>query len=244
MPSTTESAQLFASSVLVVAHPDDEILWFSSILAHVSKIIICYEDCADMPESGPGRRAVMQAYPLSNVTWLRKPEPCTVQKVDWKQPIATDYGMALNAHPPDPAADERYRAAHALLSAELGEALRGAANVYTHNPWGEYGHPDHVQVSRIVVTLAAQLGCTARFSSYIAPRSMSFAAQFLPRMKADFRRPTDRVLAAGIKSLYQEHHCWTWDRSYEPPIDEAFLRDTGAPLSEAHGLPLNCLMTV
>jgi LmbE family N-acetylglucosaminyl deacetylase len=158
--------------------------------------------------------------------------------------MAADWGMVLNARPQDPAAERRYLDSHELLRAELGDALRAAANVYTHNPWGEYGHPDHVQVSRIVATLAPQLGFTARFSSYVAPRSMPFAAQFLPRLKADFRSPSDRVLAAGITSLYEEHRCWTWDRGYEPPLDEAFLRDTGAPLSEAHGVPLNCLMTV
>jgi LmbE family N-acetylglucosaminyl deacetylase len=44
--------QTFAASALVVAHPDDEALWFSSVLAEVSRVICCFEECADLPERG------------------------------------------------------------------------------------------------------------------------------------------------------------------------------------------------
>jgi len=30
------------SSILVVAHPDDEVLWFSSVLERVQETIICF----------------------------------------------------------------------------------------------------------------------------------------------------------------------------------------------------------
>ena len=33
-----------SNAALVVAHPDDEALWFSSVLTRVDKIVICYQD--------------------------------------------------------------------------------------------------------------------------------------------------------------------------------------------------------
>jgi hypothetical protein len=45
-----------AESVLVVAHPDDEALWFSSIVGRVRRVIIAYEACAELPELGARRR--------------------------------------------------------------------------------------------------------------------------------------------------------------------------------------------
>jgi LmbE family N-acetylglucosaminyl deacetylase len=235
---------VFDSSALVVAHPDDEVLWFSSILSRVQRVIVCCEDCADVPELGAARRAARQAYPLSNVTWLARPEPCSVHLANWKHPVQTEYGMALNAPSAGVAGDDRYRSAYQTLRADLREALRGTANVFTHNPWGEYGHPDHVQVSRVVGSLRQELGFELRYTNYISPRSMAFAVAFLPRLASDLRLPTDPVLAARIKGVYRAYHAWTWDEDYEPPDEEAFLKESHAPPSERVAVPLNCLMTV
>ena len=52
-----------------------------------------------------------------------------------------------------------------LLRARLGDCR----NVITHNPWGEYGHEDHVQVFRAVTALQAELGFAVWVSGYCAP---------------------------------------------------------------------------
>jgi LmbE family N-acetylglucosaminyl deacetylase len=228
----------------VVAHPDDEALWFSSILTRVGRVVFCYQDCDDLAELGPGRRRVRESYPLSNVTWLGRPEPCSVGKADWSRPLQTPYGLALNGESAREPDEDRYRSAYHVLSADFREALRGAANVFTHNPWGEYGHPDHVQVSRVIRDLRPELGFRLWYSSYIASRSMILAAQFVPRLVSKLRLPTNRALALELKALYRQWGCWTWDSEYEPPPDEAFLKESETPLREGLSLPLNCVMTV
>ena len=45
-------AGISGKSILVVAHPDDEILWFSSILASVDHVILCYLGELVNPEFG------------------------------------------------------------------------------------------------------------------------------------------------------------------------------------------------
>lgn len=230
------------SAVLVVAHPDDEVLWFSSIVGQVGRVIICHEDCPELPELGPGRAAARQAYPLSSASWLRLTEPGSLDWVDWTRPVATPYGMALDV-PGSEAHDARYRATYDALRAELRGALAGASEVFTHNPWGEYGHPDHVQLSRVVADLAPELGFRARYSGYIAPRSMPFAVSFLPRLTADLRLATSAALAARIKALYEQHGCWTWDRAYEPAPEESFLVDIEQAPPEGTVMSLNCVRT-
>jgi hypothetical protein len=232
----------FDSAVLVVAHPDDEVLWFSSVLGKVARIIIAYEACDDLPGLGESRRAASNSYPLPNALFLRRPEPCSLNYVDWFNPEPTDYGVALNrSTSPEP--ERRYRSAYDALRDELATLLGGVSDVFTHNPWGEYGHPDHVQVSRLVTTLGLQLGFRPHFSSYIAPRSMRLASRYIPHLRKELLLETDRALAERVKSVYVEHGCWTWHSAYAPPQTEAFLSQAESPPTEADSLPLNCLMT-
>ena len=51
--------QVLVDSILVVAHPDDEVLWFSSILDDVNRIIIVFVDTDQNPERDGARRAAM-----------------------------------------------------------------------------------------------------------------------------------------------------------------------------------------
>lgn len=232
----------FGTAALVVAHPDDEVLWFSSVVGRVSHVIIAYEACDALPGLGDARRAASERYPLATVVFLRRPEPCSLWHVDWANPEPTEYGMALNG-PESEEAEARYRIAYTTLSDDLGRLLRGTTDVFTHNPWGEYGHPDHVQVSRVVTSLGAKLGFRTHYSNYIAPRSMRLAARFTPGLRKSVALEPDRVLADRVKAVYAEQGCWTWHADYAPPASEAFLTPAESPPTEADSLPLNCLMT-
>jgi LmbE family N-acetylglucosaminyl deacetylase len=234
----------FAASALVVAHPDDEALWFSSVFAEVASVICCFEECADLPELGAARRAALKAYPLGTLRSLGRPEPCSLSMVDWAHPAQSEYGMAATAAARDADSEARYAASYHALREDLRRALTGARAVFTHNPWGEYGHPDHVQVSRVVTGLQAELGYRVFYSSYVAPRSMPFAATFLAHMRAELRLPTRVALAGQVKAVYQAHGAWTWNTAYQPPAEECFLVHVAEAPSEADVLPLNCLMTV
>jgi hypothetical protein len=162
--------------------------------------------------------------------------------VDWAAPSASAYGMVLN-RPGAATAEARYRAAFAGLERDLGGELAGIKHVFTHNPWGEYGHPDHVQVSSVVRSLARELRFGVSYSAYVAPRSLRFAAEFLPRLRCERVLATDTALAERIQAHYVAHGCWTWHPDYRPPRDEAFLVEADSPPSEAEHVPLHCLMT-
>lgn len=232
----------FESAVLVVAHPDDEALWFSSVVRRVSRVVIAYEACDELPDLAEGRRAAASDYPLTTAAFLRRPEPCSLGHVDWDNPEPTDYGMALNGLGSRDA-DVRYRNAFEVLRDDLLTFVSGASDVFTHNPWGEYGHPDHVQLSRVVTTLGAELGFRTHFSSYVSPRSMRLASKFIPSLRTAAVLETDRSFAERLKAKYVEHGCWTWHDAYVPPASEAFLIQAESRATEADTLPLTCLMT-
>jgi len=228
--------------VLVVAHPDDEALWFSSLLSQVGRVIVCFGACDDFPELGPARRAALAEHPLSRLHWLRLPEPCSVAAVDWDDPVETSAGLALNARS-DPERQRRYERSFSALLEGLRDELAEAGVVYTHNPWGEYGHPDHVQVSRVVTTLQQSARFELWFSSYVSARSMPLAARHLERLMRHFILPVDAEYAERLRQHYSEHGAWTWHLDYVWPEREAFLQETEERSREGANAPLTCVRT-
>ncbi len=226
-------------SCLVVAHPDDEILWFSSIVERVGKVLLCFEDCDDYPELGPGRRALLASYPLPQLTSLRLPEPCSFHLVDWSRPEPDELGLALNAPQASAERRERYRRTFHVLRAAFARELQGFPNVFTHNPWGEYGHPDHVQVARVVDSLRGELGFRTFHSGYIAHRTMPLAAAVLPRVGRWFELSTQPSPADAIEALYRRHGCWTWPAGHPQFASETFLEASGEPPAPGSGFRLN-----
>jgi LmbE family N-acetylglucosaminyl deacetylase len=229
------------TSRLVVAHPDDEVLWFSSVVDRVGQVVLCFEDCDDYPHLGPARRAVLDAYPLPSVKSLRLPEPCSVQLVDWSRPEPDAAGLRLNAAEAPAERIVRYQESFHTLRAALAQRLRGASAVFTHNAWGEYGHPDHVQVARVVESLRRELGFRLFHSGYIAHRTMPLAGAVVAQLGDWFELPTQPAAVACLEALYREHGCWTWPTDHERFATETFL-EAGVPLAEpGSGFRLNCV---
>jgi len=144
-------------TALVVAHPDDEIVWFSSILDKIDIIYICYLDALQHKTYKAKRLLVLNEHPL-------------------KEKI-----IALDAN-------------NETVEAELRKALKGYSTVYTHNPWGEYGHEQHILVHNIVKKLQKKYRFTMWVSDY-SPEKLILSA--------------DREKRAKIKKLYKHYRVWT-----------------------------------
>lgn len=109
-------------NVLIVAHPDDEILWFNP--EEFDRIIIVFNGRKDKPRQGSGRLMAISEHPLKDkINCLGLPESNY-----WRD--RTQKKMH----------DSNYR--------NLCEWLKKlqADSVTTHNANGEYGHLDHVLV--------------------------------------------------------------------------------------------------
>jgi len=216
-----------ASSALVFAHPDDEVLWASSLLARAGRVILCYGDVPGMPELSAGRRRAVARLPLERLESLDLPEAGVFEQAAWPDPAPAPDGLALPPRSPVAAA---YAANHARLIAELRPRLAGFASVVTHNPWGEYGHEEHVQVFRAVEALQAELGFTLWVTCYVSEKSAGLMRGCLGGLDASTpAMATDPALGAELQRIYTEEGCWTWFDDYVWPADERFHRWESAP---------------
>lgn len=167
---------------------------------------------------------------------LAIPESGAGFAVDWATAAPTDCGIAIA----EPSARARYEANYQRLLEALAPCLAGFDEVYTHNPWGEYGHAEHIQVFRAVRALQQRLGFRLRFSHYVAPASWDFAVQLSRTLRWDERQfvATDLDAAHALRRIYQAHGAWTWSRWHRWPAQETIYGllpgaapDRGAPFA-------------
>jgi LmbE family N-acetylglucosaminyl deacetylase len=231
-------------SIVVVAHPDDEALWLSSVLGDVDRILFCYEECSAATGLGAGRRKALAEYPLDNAGSLGLAEAVSFNTADWNNPVETEYGLLLAKNV---RANKRYQETFSALLRGLTPILGGFRHVFTHNPWGEYGHEDHVQVYRAVKALQSKLGFNLWFSNYCGQQAVPLMMRYVSGFSNDYMsRPTNPELAGRLRELYVRHGCWTWYDDYQWFKEEAVMPDRALPATgAAHGhiFPVNMLKT-
>lgn len=230
-------------AAVVVAHPDDEILWLSGAVSSADRVVFCFGDQFERPKSSAARRRAVAALPLANLVDLALPESGAGFSVDWTDPRPTPAGIEIA----DAAGRARYEANYPKLVEALRRMLGGYGDVYTHNPWGEYGHAEHIQVHRAVAALQAEFGYTIWFSNYVGAASQPLARRLGRQPCWTHRRaiPPDQVLAHRLKRLYQRHGAWTWTRFHRWPAAETLYAQLPPGTSQArHSLMGEWLLDV
>jgi len=258
---TDQMPPLLSNSVIVAAHPDDELLWFGAILQQVERVILVFEDYWPDPAMGPARAEALANYPRDGIMSLQMSEPATYGCADWQQPKLSPWGIALG--PTCEFRDAKHRAKRLIGKSmapqmgirahyqanyeELVQSLRGemdpTMNVFTHNPWGEYGHEDHVQLYRALDALRAEIGFTLWMSNYCTDRSLPLAKTYFDTSDHQFfELPVDRHFADKVTRTYRDAGCWTWADDWHWFKTECYMQ---APLNQSrlntqgHLFPIN-----
>lgn len=211
----------FSGGLLVVAHPDDECLWFSSVLGRVDGTVICLQGSSLRPGLGTARRASLSILPLPGVVSLELDQADSFGGADWGKPQLNEYGIAL---PNRPGAQERYRQNFHELKNRLRPLLAGHRHVFTHSPWGEYGHEEHIQIHRVVQALQQELSFHLWYPVYGSRKTLPLMRR--QRLGPDaqlLNLKTDRALANRLKGIYQVNQCWTWYLEWEGFPEESFV---------------------
>jgi len=210
--------KIINESVLIVAHPDDEVLWASSVLNSVSKVIICFTHQYKKDSiTTLGRKLLRNNFPLSNVVFLNLTEANVFDKGKWAAPKETEYGMHVEQD------NHNYKKNYLLLKEKLRDFLIGVKVVITHNPWGEYGSEEHVQVHRAVCSLSDEFGFDTIVTGYVSEKSQRF--MMMQRFKLDkiyCVLDTNHDLQKNLQKLYIENNAWTWPDNYKWPAQEIF----------------------
>lgn len=234
--------QALESAVVVVTHPDDELLWFASILLRVGRVIVCFPEAPFLPALTDARRRLLEEYPIK-LEYLPLAELESFDTADWTAPEETRAGLALPGASPD--LQRAYDARAEPLEQELRQRLTGAANVFTHNPWGEYGHEGHVQVHRVVARLATEMGFRPWYGNYASNRTHVLTDRYLSGFGREYySEPIDARWAASMAAIYRRSGAWTWLDDYIWFAEECFVSGPlPAPTRRGYGAlcPLNML---
>ena len=164
----------------------------------------------------------MAEYPVKNIDCLGIKESDSFQKAMWDNPQITEYGLELLDH----TVYAKYTENFFELKDKLKNYVPKYSNIFTHNPWGEYGHEDHVQVYRVLSELAQETKFNLWLPNYYSHQSVNLARQYHIPQAADYVSfKTNKLLAGRIKELYSRNKCWTWYPDWEWYDEESFCNN-------------------
>lgn len=216
---------IFEQSIIIAAHPDDEVLWFSSLLNKVNNVVVCFLEDKRYPWLGVGRRKSLAEYPIKNISCLNMDSIDVFERADWQNPVTTAYGVEIVSEN-IPNSKEHYKNNFNKLKYQLEERLRGYRNIFTHNPWGEYGHEEHVQVYRVVKDLQSQMKFSLWYSNYVSNKSFKLMLSHVERFCFEsVAFETNRALTTDATNIYIRNKCWTWFDDWECFKEELFLKE-------------------
>lgn len=217
----TSSAQC---SILIVAHMDDEVLWFLPWLGEVDRVII-----ASLPYTNAHLNILSKYANQYDALWQFGRGITSFQEYteiwldkDIRRGLITDWHYDV------------------MLRDTI--ANPNITEIFTHNPWGEYGHLHHKQVSDIVRRLAVEYhkdvwcpNLIVRFTGYNDPLAIYDKAD-LP----EFRRATGYFNLSTLQKIRQYYttefvnqtfpiNYWTWGGPRDFPLgyQEFFLAVSG-----------------
>lgn len=259
--------EFLRNSIIVGAHADDELLWFNSILKNVDQVVVVFRDFWAQPGLGERRTKVIAEYPHPAVTCLGIDEAGAYGCADWSAPVLTEHGVALGFEAnrreitrmarrsllkvavnngirvADESVVRAYEANFQAIYNALKPRLSREMNVFTHNPWGEYGHEEHIQVFRVLDRLREQIGFRLWMSNYCTERSLPLAMRYFRSAPGSYiRLPTDKAFADTVAALYKKHDCWTWAEDWAWFDEECFMEAPRAATGiepHRHLFPIN-----
>jgi hypothetical protein len=234
--------EILQNSILIAAHPDDEILWFSSILDKVDKIIICFLECESMPNWTIGRKKSLTEHPIESTSCLDIDESEVFSDANFRDPIVTKNGIEITDKKKS---DRKYIENFYKLKKELKTKLIDYDNVFTHNPWGEYGNEEHIQIYRVINNLKEELGFTLWFPNYSSNKSYKLMLKHIFNANSEYvTLKTNKILSDHIKRIYQKNGCWTWYDDWKWFDEESFIKDNqpeNGVCKYGHMFPLNLI---
>lgn len=206
-------------SILIVAHPDDEILWFSSIINKVDKIVCIFSDTKDKLIS-EGRKKIFTNKSLpysSKLININIKEADVLNKSDWDVPKLFNYGIKNNVLD--------YKNNYNLICEKLKKEIISFDRIYTHNPWGEYGHEEHIQIFNAVSNIYNNDKQQIWVSGYFSSKSykvMSITSNYLSNKNINVN--IDEKFCEIVKKKYLINNAWTWANDYRWPSNEFFYK--------------------
>lgn len=210
-------------TVLVFAHLDDELLWMEPFLGHAQALV----------QAGPAT-AIATADHMKNFYASKSVYPNSQELIFAFKPISTEQYLK-EARPEYRCFRDLNQYSYANTYDALYPILdllkrKGAVRIVTHNPWGEYGHPNHRNVSAVVREIAVKLNLEVWISEVVRTGRVEGGTDALPvsqggkylearhlidveRLIFDFDQQSflrARNAYAQVKMTNLPNGAWTW----------------------------------
>ncbi|MDR4495757.1 MAG: PIG-L family deacetylase [Nitrospirales bacterium] len=240
------SLDILKKTVIVAAHPDDEILWFSSLLEKVDHVVLCYLGELANPAFEKFRLQALSQFPFhEKMSCLELMALGISRPKNFVSPKFSPFGVELIADSKLPGNGQKhYQNNYLVLRNKLSDILGKYHTVVTHNSWGEYGHEEHVQVYRVVKDLQASLGFDLWTSNYCSTRTVGLVGSIAQASQV-VTLPTNPELVQSIMDIYIRHQCWTWYENWKWPAEETFFKEASpgsAGITYGSVLPVNLIV--
>lgn len=262
----TPKSDFLNNYMIVAAHPDDELLWFNAILHLVDEVVVVFRPFWAKPDLAEKRAAALAAFPRGGASCLDVAESGAYGCANWAKPEEDAFGLTLKLESrkrelkriaklvlgrigiPNLSVAERsvlsaYQENFELIRSKLRPRLRAGMNVFAHNPWGEYGHEEHVQVFRALQSLQLEIGFNLWMSNYCTERALPLAMCYFQTSPGSYiRLPTNKPFAEQVAQIYKDNQCWTWRDDWSWFDEECYVlapQRTAEAKPQQHLLPLN-----
>tara|TARA_A100001388_G_C28773422_1_gene505446 strand:+ start:2322 stop:3134 length:813 start_codon:yes stop_codon:yes gene_type:complete len=213
---------IFKNGILVVAHPDDECLFYSSIINKISTIIFCFSKIPGEKYISIGREKALKEFPLKNKNLVNleiAQAKTNNLPTNWLDIEDNSYGIKGGLE------DSSYSSNYFILKSKLNELLTSNTTVITHNPWGEYGNAEHIQIFKIIYNIAKEKNIKMFVDGYYSNLTRFYTKRkqhlLIPKV---YSLKTNKRIYSLLRDHYLNNKCWTWFNNYDVPLYESFYK--------------------
>jgi hypothetical protein len=184
--------------LLIVGHPDDEILWFNP--ENFDKIIIVFFARSGNDKFNHGRQAALLEHPLRH----------KIIRLNF-----LEAGLTQHSRKDKAVAVKRYFSNYHKLMKILPDYIEDADEIFSHNQWGEYGHPEHVLINNVLSKIATHIPV------YCLGNLVGENKLFTMPKEETMNTP----LFEEIKAIYKKYGVWTFREDYQLPTIMRYYKE-------------------
>jgi hypothetical protein len=164
----------------------------------------------------------------NKIACLELSETGAFNQAAWPTPELSEFGLAISRNA---AVARTYAACATELREAVSPFIEAAENVFTHNPWGEYGHEEHIMVHRVVTTEAAQSDIPVWHTNYVSGWSQSLMENYFSITHAAYyENAVNGDAMSDVAKIYKKHGAWTWMDDFHWFPQECYIQ---GPLSQS-----------